>query len=79
MADKYESKATITSIKASSRRSIGIQTRGTTQYFTIEYTEERTIPEDVDMEQERTILWDTVNSEVDGQVQHIIDMFKGNA
>ncbi len=73
---KYESKATTTTIKASSRRSIGIQTRSNTEYYTIEYTEERTILEDADIEKERTILWDTVNTEVDTQIQDIVEIYK---
>ena len=72
----YESKAVTTTIKASSRRSIGIANRTGTEYYTIEYTEERTIPEDADIEKERTFLWDTVNSEVDKQIEDILEIYK---
>ena len=77
MAKKeYQSKAVTTTIKASSRRSIGIAKRTSTEYYTIEYTEERTVPEDCDIDKERTFLWDTVNSEVDKQIEDIIEFYK---
>ena len=77
MAKKtYESKAVTTTIKASSRRSIGIQTRSSTEYYTVEYTEERTVPEDCDIDKERTFLWDTVNGAVDKQIEDILDVYK---
>ena len=77
MAKKeYQSKAVTTTIKATSRRSIGIANRTSTDYYTIEYTEERTIPEDADIEKERTFLWDTVNSEVDKQIEDILEIYK---
>lgn len=73
---EYESKATTTKITASSRRSIGIANRTATEYYTIEYTEERSIPEDADIEKERAFLWETVNSEVDSQIEDIIEIYK---
>ncbi|MDD7450483.1 MAG: hypothetical protein PUK76_05495 [Treponema sp.] len=47
-------------------------------YFTVEYAEERTIPElpDIDMDKERQILWDEVNCVVDNQIQDIINTYK---
>lgn len=46
-------------------------------FFTVEYCEERTIPqvEGVDIEEERYMLWDKVNSETDKQIDEIIDSF----
>lgn len=73
---EYISKAVTTTIKASSRRSIGIQTRSSTEYYTVEYTEERTVPEDCDIDKEKTFLWDTVNSAVDEQIEDILDVYK---
>lgn len=67
----YESKATTTTIKASSRASIKVGDN----FYTIEWTEERTVPEDCDIEKERTFLWETVNGEVDGQIQDILDAY----
>ena len=76
MANTYESKAIITSIKATSRASVKIGD----SYYTLEYCEERVIPdvEDVDINSERRILWDTVNAEVDNQIAETIDAVKNN-
>lgn len=65
------SKAVTTSIKASSRASIKISEN----YYTIEYTEERSVPEDCNIDEERTYLWETVNGEVDNQIQDIIEAY----
>jgi hypothetical protein len=62
-----ESKATIKSIKATSRASVKIRD----SFYTIEYCEERLIPEDANIEEERAILWDVVNNEVDNQIADI--------
>ncbi len=67
----YESKAITTTIKASSRASIKVGDN----FYTIEWTEERTVPEDCDIEKERTFLWETCNEEVDGQIQDILDAY----
>lgn len=69
----YESRAIINKIQATSRVSIKVKDT----FYTIEYTEERLIPPDedgfvTDIATERQILWDTVNSEVDNQVQDIL-------
>lgn len=69
----YESKAQISAIKATSRAAIKVHDN----YYTVEYTEERTLPTDIefDIEKERAILWDTVNAEVDAQIEDIIKSF----
>lgn len=69
----YESKAQISTIKATSRMSIKVKE----SFFTVEYCEERTIPqvEGVDIEEERYMLWDKVNSETDKQIDEIIESF----
>ena len=66
----YESKAIITTIKATSRESVKIGD----SYYTLEYCEERVIPdvEGIDIEAERRILWDTVNREVDIQAEETV-------
>ena len=68
----YEAKAITTKISATSRASIKIRE----SYFTMEYCEERVIPdiEGVDLEQEKAILWDVVNAEVDNQVGILREM-----
>lgn len=73
---KYESKAIVTSITATSRASVKIKD----SFYTVEYSEERLIPdiENVDIEEERCLLWDTVNTECDNQITDIYDTFEHN-
>ena len=63
----YESKAKITTISATRRASVKIRDN----FYTLEYSEESVIPEveGVDIEEERKILWDVVNNEVDLQIE----------
>ena len=70
----YESKTKTTKIVATSRAAVKIKDN----YYTIEYSEERTVPdvEDVDLSQERRILWDEVNAVVDDQIASIVETFK---
>ena len=69
----YQSKAITTQIRATSRASVKVRD----SYYTVEYTEERTIPQvdGVNLVEERQILWDTVNDEVDAQIQEIVQTF----
>lgn len=69
----YTSKAITTQIRATSRASVKVRDN----FYTVEYTEERTIPQidDVDIAKEREILWDCVNNEVDTQIEDIIKSF----
>lgn len=71
--EEYVSKAVTTNIRATSRASVKVRDN----YYTVEYTEERTIPQidDVDIAKEREILWDCVNNEVDNQIEDIIKSF----
>ena len=65
--------AITTTIKASSRASVKVGE----SYYTVEYTEERTIPEGTEnLDDERIALWGTVNSECDNQIEQIIKTFK---
>lgn len=68
------SKATVTTIKASSRASVKVGD----SYYTVEYTEERTVPNtsNVDIQVEKDLLWDTVNGECDKQIEDILKTFK---
>lgn len=72
--DEYTPKAVTTSIRFTSRASVKIGD----SFYTIEACEERTIPdlEGVNIEEERSALWDTVNNEVDMQIQDIIKTFR---
>ena len=67
------SQAITTSIRFTSRASVKIGDN----FYTVEACEERMIPEgvDVNMENERKLLWDTVNDECDGQIQDILQTF----
>lgn len=69
----YTSKARTTQIRATSRVSAKVRDN----YYTVEYSEERTIPdvEGVNLEEEKRLLWDDVNSEVDNQIEDIIKSF----
>lgn len=69
-----ESKAIITTIRATSRASVKVRDN----FYTVEYSEERAIPSDadIDIEAERQMLWDTVNSECDNQIEEILKTFK---
>lgn len=60
-----------TLIRATSRASIKIRD----SYYTVEYSEERALPQDVDfdIDDERHELWLDVNDEVDKQLKDIVD------
>jgi hypothetical protein len=70
----YESKAIVTKINATSRVAIKIRDN----YYTVEYSEERSIPdvEGIDVEKERLLLFDAVNGVVDAQAEDIIRTFQ---
>lgn len=71
---EYVSKAVVTTIKATSRVAIKIRDN----FYTVEYTEERAIPdiEDVNIEEEQKQLFDSVNGVVDEQAEDIIRTFQ---
>lgn len=64
--------STTTTIKASSRASVKVGD----SYYTIEWTEERSVDPTDDLEEERANLWDTANNEVDNQIKDILMAFK---
>lgn len=61
-----------TAIRITSRASIKVKD----SFYTIEYCEERSIPEGADLEEERAALWGVCNTEVDNQLEDIIRMSK---
>lgn len=67
MSDVY-GKPTL--IRATSRASVKIRD----SYYTVEYSEERALPQDVDFDiyTERKELWLDVNDEVDKQLEDIV-------
>ena len=69
---EYKSIAEVTSIKATSRASVKVGD----SFYTLEYCEERMIPINADIEKERALLWDIVNTECDNQIQDVLKIFK---
>ncbi len=71
---EYEVKGVTTSIRFTSRASVKIGD----SFYTLEACEERMIPdiEGVDIAEERRILWDVVNNEVDEQIRDIVSALK---
>lgn len=61
-----------TLIKASSRASVKVRD----SYYTVEYTEERSVDEQDNVDTEREKLWNDVNSQVDNQIEEIFNTFK---
>lgn len=48
-------------------------------YYSFSYSEERELPEDdtrTNIEKERELLWETLNSEVDKQIDQIMELYK---
>ena len=72
MSKKYESRAVVTSIRATSRKSIKLGDN----FYTMEYSEERSIPEDADVVEERKLLWDDVNYECDNQIEVVKNLWE---
>lgn len=72
--ENYEIKGKTTTIRATSRQSVKIHD----QFYTIEFSEERVIPEvnEVDLAKERESLWDCVNFECDDQIRQIAEMWQ---
>ena len=64
--------AKTTTIRATSR----ISTKVHDTYYTFEYCEERQIEENDNLEEERAKLWETCNSEVDAQVEDVMNMYQ---
>ena len=68
-------KAITTKIEAHSRASVKVGE----SFYTVEFVEERMIPEGLtneDIGDEREDLWNTVNEEVDAQIQDILRAFR---
>ena len=73
---EYTSKAIVTEISATSRIAIKIRDN----FYTVEYTEKRAIPdvEDLNIDAERLALFDAVNGVVDAQADDILRTFQPN-
>lgn len=72
----YEVKGKTTKINAVSRCAISVHNKGTGKdnYYTIELSEERVLPEDAnfDLNKEYEALFNSINGEVDRQMEDII-------
>lgn len=71
----YQSKAKTVTISATSKATVQIKNN----YYSFSYSEERVLPEndpDVNLEEERKLLWETLNAEVDGQIEEITKLYQ---
>lgn len=69
---QYESKAITTSMRITSRASVKVGE----SFYTVEYCEERSIPQDADVNKERELLWQVCNEECDKQIEDILKVYK---
>ena len=71
---KYVSKAVTTEFQATSRCAIKVKDN----YYTLELTEKRVIPEDaeVDMDKEYELLFANLNAQIDKQMEDVLSTFK---
>lgn len=71
---KYEVKGKTTKITATSRCAIKIKDN----YYTLELSEERVMPDDksIDLDKEYKALFDSINSEIDTQMQDVLNSVK---
>lgn len=70
MEENIEGKTTV--IRATSRASVKVGD----SFYTVEWCEERSVPEDCTLATERKALWDTCNNEVDCQIEEILKTFQ---
>ena len=70
----YEVKGRTTKITATSRCAIKIKDN----YYTLELSEERVMPEneEIDLDKEYKALFDSINVEIDNQMQDVLDSTK---
>lgn len=61
---------TSTIIEMQAESGVSIEVKGT--WYKLAYTEKRSVPANANIEEERSKLWDDVNSVVDDQVQSIL-------
>lgn len=70
----YEIKGKTTKITATSRCALKVKDN----YYTLELTEERTMPNDVeiDLDKEYRAVFDSINAEIDNQIQDVLNNVK---
>lgn len=69
---EYKSVAVTTNIRFTSRASVKVGD----SFYTVECCEERALPDNANVVKERELLWDTVNSECDAQIEDILRTYK---
>lgn len=72
---EYRQQAKTIKISGTSKATVQIKNN----YYSFSYSEERELPEDdlrVDIEKERQLLWETLNTEVDKQIEEITQLYK---
>lgn len=70
----YEQQSKTVKISGTSKATVQIKNN----YYSFSYSEERELPEDdskVNLEKERELLWETLNAEVDKQIEQIIKLY----
>ena len=71
----YRQQAKTVKISGTSKATVQIKNN----YYSFSYSEERELPEDdsrVNIEKERELLWETLNAEVDRQIEEITQLYK---
>jgi hypothetical protein len=73
-ADSFQVQGVTTTIKAESGLSVEIKDKdGYTKWFKFNYSEERKVPENCDLEVEKQALWNAVNKTVDEQMDEALN------
>ena len=72
---EYKSQAKTVAIRITSRASVPVTTKSGTSFYTVEYCEERSIPDTADVSKERALLWDVCNNECDKQIEDILKVY----
>lgn len=71
----YIQQAKTVKISATSKATVQVKNN----YYSFAYSEERELPEDdsrVNLEKEKELLWETLNNEVDKQIEQIVKLYK---
>lgn len=71
---EYRQQAKTVKISGTSKATVQIKNN----YYSFSYSEERELPEDdtrTNIEKERELLWETLNTEVDKQIDEITQLY----
>ncbi len=70
----YVQQAKTVKISATSKATVQIKNN----YYSFSYGEERELPEDdlrVNLDEERKLLWESLNAEVDKQIEEVVKLY----